>query len=196
MLWSGFILRNYFKKILGGSSTIWALVLLIAACFSVWSIYFHRPDGLLHIRQGLSADTSFVFIESPAGNTYLLDLEGDPNETSAALTPLLSPWNYHLDGIILTRSPSEIALGDLNASLPVKSILAANSILRPAAGDYPLSLPDTTSLLNLSSTSTLEIEQGVYYIGHRGISRESCLRHKIRSGEHRHPRRSGLCADP
>lgn len=56
-----------------------------------------------------------MVFETPAGNTYLLDLAGDPNETSVALTPLLSPWNYHRDGIVLTLSLSEIALGDLNA---------------------------------------------------------------------------------
>jgi len=156
-----FILRNYFKKIWGGSLTIWAIVLLIAGCFSVWSIYFHQPDGLLHIRQLRSADTSLIVIETPSGNTYLLDLEGDPNETSAAITPLLSPWNYHLDGIVLSRPLSEIALSDLNASLPVKAILTANAILRPAAGEYPLSLPDSTDLINLSSTTALEIEKGI-----------------------------------
>lgn len=31
-----FILRDYFKKILGGSLGIWAIVLLVAGCFSVW----------------------------------------------------------------------------------------------------------------------------------------------------------------
>ena len=156
-----FISRNYFKKKLGGSLSIGVIVLLIAGCFSVWSIYFYRPDGLLHIRQLRSSDASLGVIETPAGNTYLIDLEGDPNETSASLTTLLSPWNYHLDGIILTQPLSEIALSDLNASLPVRSILAANSILRPAAGEYPMSLPDSTNLLNLSSTTTLEIEQGI-----------------------------------
>ena len=156
-----FISRNYFKKKLGDSLSIGVIVLLIAGCFSVWSIYFYRPDGLLHIRQLRSSDASLVVIETPAGNTYLIDLEGDPNETSASLTTFLSPWNYHLDGIILTRPLSEIALRDLHASLPVKAILAANSILRPAAGEYPMSLPDSTNLLNLSSTTTLEIEPGI-----------------------------------
>ncbi len=156
-----FIMRNYFKKKLRGSLAIWAIILLIAGCFSVWSIYFHQPDDLLHIRQLRSSDTSIVMLETPAGNTYLFDLEGDPNETSASLTPFLSPWNYHLDGIVLTRSLSEIALGDLNASLPVHSILAANSILRPAAGEYPLTLPDSTNLVNLSSIAALEIEEGL-----------------------------------
>lgn len=156
-----FILRNYFKKILRGSLTIWAVVLLVAGCFSVWSIYFHRPDGLLHFRRVFSADTSFIVIQTPAGNTWLFDLEDDPNEISTALTPLLSPWDYHLDGIILTKPLSEIAFGDLNTSLPVNTILAANSILRPAAGEYPLSLPDSTSLINLSSARALEIEPGV-----------------------------------
>lgn len=156
-----FILRNYFKKKLGGSFTLWALVLLVAGCFSVWSMYFHKPDGLLHIHQIRSAETAFFVIQTPQGITYLFDLEGDPNETSAALTHLLSPWNYHLDGIVLTRSLSEIALGDLNSSLPVSSVLAAISVLRPAAGEYPLSLPDSTNLINLSSPPTLELENGI-----------------------------------
>lgn len=156
-----FILRNYFKKKLGGSLAVWSIVLLIAGCFSVWSIYFHQPDGFLHIRQIRSSDTSFVIFETSAGNTYLFDLVGDPNETSAALTPLLSPWNYHLDGIVLIQPSSEIALADLNTSLAVNSILAANSILRPAAGEYPLSLPESTNLINLSSIAALEIEEGI-----------------------------------
>lgn len=50
-------------------------------------------------------------------------------------------------------------MSDLNASLPVKAILTANAILRPAAGEYPLSLPDSTDLINLSSTTALEIER-------------------------------------
>ena len=102
-----------------------------------------------------------MYIQTPQGITYLFDLEGDPNETSAALTHLLSPWNYHLGGIVLTRSLSEIALGDLNSSLPVSSVLAAISVLRPAAGEYPLSLPDSTNLINLSSPPTLELENGI-----------------------------------
>jgi len=45
--------------------------------------------------------------------------------------------------------------------LPVKSVLASNAVLRPAAGEYPLLLPDNSTLINLSAGHAYELEPGV-----------------------------------
>ena len=91
-----FLLRNFFKKQFGSSWTVWLIVLLIAGSFTTWSIFAHRPDGKLHISLVKAGDATALFMRTPAGANLLFDLEGDASENSAALTPLLSPWDFHI----------------------------------------------------------------------------------------------------
>jgi competence protein ComEC len=156
-----FIFRNYFKKQLGSRLAIWLLLLLAAGSFSVWSFYAHRPDGNLHLHALKTSEGTALLVVTPGGNNLLFDLDGDPGEISSALTPLLSPWRYHLDALVLTHPVNETALGDLNEMLPVRSVLTSTAVLRPSAGAYPFQVPETTSLSVVDSRSSLEIEPGL-----------------------------------
>jgi competence protein ComEC len=156
-----FLLRNYFKKQFGSTFTMWLVVLFVAGSFSAWSILAHRPDGKLHVHLIKTGDSSTLFIQTPAGNNLLFDLPGDAGETSAALTPLLSPWDYHVDAILLTRPVNETRLSDLNSMLPVHSVITTNSVLRPAADSHPLSIQDKQSLVVLEEGKPLTLEEGL-----------------------------------
>jgi len=156
-----FLLRNYFKKQFGRASTVWLIALLIAGSFSAWSIFAHRPDGKLHIHLIKMGEASALFLQTPDGNNLLVDLQGDASETAAALTPHFSPWNFHLDAVLLTKPIKETALDDLNQMVSVRAVIAANSILRPSTGTYPLKVPENTNLLSLAEKDGLEIEPGL-----------------------------------
>ena len=156
-----FLLRNFFKKQFGGSATIWLIVLLIAGSFTTWSIFAHRPDGKLHIHLVKFGGTSTLFVQTPSGSNLLFDLQGDASETSAALTPLLSPWDFHIDALVLTQPVIETRLADLNQMLRVDSVMTSTSVLHPSAGNYPLTPPDNTRLIILPAGNPVEIEPGL-----------------------------------
>lgn len=155
-----FLLRNFFKKKLGDTVSIWLVVLLAAGGFSAWSIYAHRPDGSLHIHLVDTGGVSELIIQTPAGKTLLCDLPGDPSEVSAALTALLSPWDYRVDAVVLTRPVNETSLSDLAQMIKLKSVITSNAVLRPSVANHPLRVPDNTDLLVLSPNESLEVEPG------------------------------------
>ncbi len=156
-----FLLRNFFKKQFSSTSTVWLMLLLIAGSFSAWSIFAHRPDGNLHIRLVNTDGNSSLFLQTPGGSSLLFDLSGSASQTSAALTPFLSPWDYHLDAVILTRPVNEIALEDLDQMIAVKTIISANAILRPSVDIYPLQVPDYTQLITIAENEPFELEPGL-----------------------------------
>lgn len=156
-----FLARNFFKKQFGSHLTIWLLLLLAAGSFSAWSLYAHRPDGKLHLHVMKTGETSTLFIVTPGGNNFLLDLDGEPGESSSALTPLLSPWQYRLDALVLTHPLNETDLADLNEMLPVRSVIATAAILRPSADAYPFQVPEDTALSIINDAAPLEIEPGL-----------------------------------
>ena len=156
-----FLLRNFFKKQFGGTASLWIITLLAAGGFSVWSLIAHRPDGRLHLRLVDTGGSSSLVVQTPAGNTLLFDLQDDARETSAALTPLLSPWQFHLDALVLTRPLKESALADFNDMVRVNSLLTSNAVLRPAEGAHSLVLPEGVALAALPVGEPLELEPGL-----------------------------------
>jgi hypothetical protein len=136
-------------------------VLLIAGSFTTWSIFAHRPDGKLHVHLVKTGESSALFVKTPSGSNLLIDLAGDASETSAVLTPLLSPWDFHIDALILTKPMSETLLADLNQMLRVGSMMTSTAVLRPSAGNYPLTLPENTTLITLPAGKPVEIEPGL-----------------------------------
>jgi len=156
-----FLLRNFFKKQFGSSATVWLIVLLIAGSFTTWSIFAHRPDSKLHVNLMKTGESSALFIQTPSGSNLLIDLAGDTSETSAALTPLLSPWDFHIDALILTQPVSETFLSDLNQMLRIDSVMTSTAVLRPSAGNYPLTLPDNIKLITLPAGEPVAIEPGL-----------------------------------
>lgn len=153
-----FLLRNFFKKQFRNAITVWIIAFLAAGSFSVWSLYAHRPDGNLSVRLVKTGEASVLFMRTPAGRNMLFYLSGDVRETSAALTPLLSPWDYHLDALVLTHSINEITLSDLDQMLKVDSVITSNTVLRPSVENYPLALPEDTSLSTLPVAEAVELE--------------------------------------
>jgi len=156
-----FLLRNFFKKQFGGTATLWLITLLAAGSFSVWSLVAHRPDGKLHLRLVDAGDTSSLVVQTPAGSTLLFDLQGDARETSAALTPLLSPWQFHLDALVLSRPLKESALADFNDMVRINSLITSNTVLRPAEGNHSLVIPEAVPLAALPVGEPLELEPGL-----------------------------------
>jgi len=153
-----FLLRNFFKKQFGSASTVWLMLLMIAGSFSAWSLYAHQPDGKLHIRLVNTGGKSSLFLQTPGGNSLLFDLTGDARETSAALTPYLSPWDYHIDALVLTHQVNEYSLSDLDQLVAVKTVVTSNAILRPSVDSYPLKVPENSGLFTIAENAAQEIE--------------------------------------
>ena len=156
-----FLMRNFFKKQFGSSLNVWLIVLLIAGSFTTWSIFAHRPDGKLHISLVKAGDAPALLMRTAAGANLLFNLEGDASENSAALTPLLSPWDFHIDALVLSHQVNETLLADLIQMLRVDSVMASNAVLRPSVGNYPLTPPDGTRLVTLSAGNPFELEPGL-----------------------------------
>ena len=93
----------------------------------------------------------------------MFDLAGDASETSAALTPLLSPWGFYIDALILTKPVSGTIHSDLNQMLRIDSVMTSTAVLSPSAGTYPLTLPDNTKLITLPAGEPVEIEPGLTF---------------------------------
>lgn len=100
-------------------------------------------------------------VQTPAGSTLLFDLQGEARETSAALTPLLSPWQFHLDALVFTRLITESALADFNDMVRVNSLITSNTVLRPAERKHALVLPAAVALAALPVGEPLELEPGL-----------------------------------
>ena len=156
-----FFLRERFKKIFHSGSTLWLLFFLSCACVTVWSIYLHKPDGLLHIHLVRCEDEASLFMQTPGGELVMLDPRGDVNELTSALEGTLSPWEYHLDAVFLTDRISALHLSELTERVPVNRIFLAPSIYRIEADEKAVTLPDGIDITKLLVGQEVEIEPDV-----------------------------------
>lgn len=143
-----FVFRNYFKKIFTGNS-FWLLYLLVLACFSVWSMVLHRPDGRLHLRLLRAADESALVLSTPAGRTLVFDPGENVNELSAAVGGTLSPWRYRVEEVWLTQADTARSLGLLDERVPVGSVVLAPVVYQAGADSRPFSAPEGAGVVKL-----------------------------------------------
>lgn len=143
-----FLLRGYFKKIFKGNG-YWLLFLLVLACFSVWSMLMHRPDGRLHLRLLRAGDESTLTASTPAGRVLVFDPRGNLNDLSAAVGQHLSPWRYYIDETWFAQPAPAAVLERLQERVPLRSVVLAPVIYRAGAGVKPFSAPQGIEVIRL-----------------------------------------------
>jgi hypothetical protein len=84
------------------------LIMLCASAAMVgWMGVAARPDGKLHIRLPGLENSHAVLIQTPLGQTYLINGAASGRELTARLDASISPFNRELDGLILTDSEAK-----------------------------------------------------------------------------------------
>jgi competence protein ComEC len=154
-----FALRDFFTKKLGGRFT-WIVFALVLASASVWSIALHQPDGRLHVNLLRAGDDTSLFVISPAGKTLLLDPGKEVNELSTAITKELSPWNFHLDEVWLTKAENGKNLLSLNERIPVTQVVLAPVVFEAHADQKGLILPEGLEAVKLPIGTAKTYETG------------------------------------
>jgi len=143
-----FIFRGYFKKLFKGYS-YWLLFLLVLACFSVWSMLLHRPDGRLHLRLLRAGDESTLTLQTPTGRVLVFDPGGNPNDLGAAIGQTLSPWRYRIDEAWFARAAPAGTLELLEERVPLRAVVLAPVVYQAGADESPFSVPPGIEVIKL-----------------------------------------------
>jgi len=88
-----------------------ALVGLAAAVAVVWSLALTRPDGYLHLMMLPSGATETLLIQSPGGQTVLINGAAGPAQLNQALGRRQSIVNRNLDLLIIASAKKEDLAG-------------------------------------------------------------------------------------
>jgi competence protein ComEC len=89
----------------------WLLVPLALAAAFVWRTAFSLPDGRLHVTAVNAAGDMSVLVQTPNGQTMLVNGSAGPNALTSALGRRLPPLNPRLDGLFLTTQASGVLQG-------------------------------------------------------------------------------------
>jgi competence protein ComEC len=130
-------LVNLFKRI---RWVYWIFGLTIIAAL-VWSLALRQPDGKLHLTLFAGENGTALYLQSPSGQTLLIDPSGDMNTLASRLSQTISPWNFHLDAALLTARTGLKPLTELNDRLPVNQAILAPSVYQVTDDETALSLP-------------------------------------------------------
>jgi competence protein ComEC len=158
-----FLTRNYFKKYLGSTLWVWLMVGLAFSSITVWLIYLHRPDGRLHLHLVRCGEEATLFVQTPQGNTMMIDPRGDVDQLSAGFQSSLSPWNFDLDAVLLTERGSANQVTGLSDQIEVKQTWLAPRVYRPSGSEAAILLSDDLEIVKLTSGQTVEVEKGVTF---------------------------------
>ncbi len=153
-----FFLRNYFKKIFQSSRFIWIILGLGCAAATIWSIWAHRPDGLLHLRLQRCGEKVTLSLTTPSGETLLVNPSGDMNELAAALEKDLSPWDFHVDAVLLTNRASAEELAVLAERIAVQRVFLAPVVYQQTSEGEPILLPEGIEVIKLLSGQSITVE--------------------------------------
>lgn len=156
-----FFLRQRLSKFFHSRYFIWSVLILAGACFTVWSIYFHRPDGRLHLNLVRSGDEVTVYLQSPGGEIFALDPHGDMDEFTSTLEKDLSPWEFHIDTVMLSDRDAASDLKKLSGQITINRVLLAPASYRLEEGAQPITIPDELEIEKLQAGQQVEIEPGL-----------------------------------
>jgi hypothetical protein len=156
-----FFLRHKLTKFFHSRYFVWSMFFLACACFTVWSIYLHKPDGRLHFHLVRCEDEVTLFLQTPGGETLVLDPRGSVNELASTLESTLSPWEFHVDAVLLTDQNSTSALSKLAERITVKKVLLAPAIYRLEKGGQSIIIPGGINIEKILPGQKIEIEPGV-----------------------------------
>lgn len=153
-----FILRKNIFKWIKQFRRVYLLLPLALLAFALGSSALRGPDGTLHLRLVRSGDETALFLKSPTGTTLLVDPSSESNSLAAEISPLLSPWQFHLDEILATEAQSAQNINGLNERLPVRQVILAPSAYLSAQGETPATLSENIPLKKLGAEESIQIE--------------------------------------
>lgn len=153
-----FAFRASLKKVFKKIPFTYSLLCLACLCTLVWATLLRGADGSLHFSLIRAEGNTALFLQSPAGQTLLIDPAGSPDTLAGQLSASLAPWNFHLDAALLTRRISIPALSDLNERLPVRQAILSPAAYRVTDGQKPLALPKGMQVQKLTEGEAIRLD--------------------------------------
>ncbi len=153
-----FLFRKMLHEFFKNFRWIYAAVGLFLLAFVLWLALWRAPDGRLHLRLLRSEDESSLLLTSPGGYTLLIDPASESNALAAALSPALSPWNFHLDAALATDLAAARNILELNDRLPVDEVILAPPAYLIGQEESAAILPASAKVKKLSDTESIHLE--------------------------------------
>jgi hypothetical protein len=152
------ILRGYFVK--KSMSMNWFYIGLVALVISVlaFTTFSRRPDGRLHLWLVRAGDGSTLYLRGPQGNTLLIDPAGSPGQLAAVVSDSVSPWDVHVDGVLLTNRASAGDIDLLSAQLPLQQAILTLPVSRLDNDLAPVTLPASMAVKQLAAGEVIQME--------------------------------------
>jgi hypothetical protein len=166
-----FIFRNFFKKLLGGKF-FWIVFGLVLVCAATWSIFFHLPDGNLHLEVVRNGDESTFLIRDPHGKVLVFNPGRSVNELSAGVSQDLSPWDFGINEVWYTTRAPVRYLESLNERIPVTTTVLTPSVYLAGADQQQVKIPANIGVEKLSEGSQIKYASGLR-VQLAGVSIES-----------------------
>jgi hypothetical protein len=156
-----FLTRNYFMKILGKINWLYiSSALALAACL-ILTITARQPDGFFHLSLIRTGDGTALFLRTPEGSTFLIDPGGSANELSSTVSGEISPWNFHIDAVLLTTRNIVKGLDSLNNRLPLRQVILTRPVWQVSDTTSAVTLPEGLAVKLLGEYEIVQMEEGV-----------------------------------
>lgn len=150
-------LTKFIKKI---NRLSFVLVLLIVAVV-IGSLLLRLPDGDLHLTLIRAEDGMAVFLRAPDGATLLIDPSGSPNQLASVVNRQISPWNFHVDAVLLTNRAALAGLEQLNDRLPLRQAILTLPVYRVSDDLEPVTLPVGVPSKQLGEIEIVQLGDGL-----------------------------------
>jgi competence protein ComEC len=146
--------KNLFKRI----KFVYLFIALAVIASLIWSIALRQPDGLFHLSMLGAEGGTALYLQSPDGETLLIDPAGSPDTLASQISQTISPWNFHLDAALLTRRDTVDALTSLNARLPLKMAVLTPAVYQVTDDQSALVLPEGMQIQKLVEDETIRFD--------------------------------------
>jgi len=156
-----FILRGYFVK--KSIEINWFYAGLAALVITVLTISTasRRPDGYLHLWLVRAGNGSALFLRTPQGSSLLIDPAGSPNQLASAVSRHVSPWDVHIDGVLLTNRAGSSNLDLLSTQLPINKAILTLPVSSLDDNLAPITLPGGMEVKQLGDGEVIQMDEGL-----------------------------------
>lgn len=146
-------LKNFIKKI---DRVSFGLVLLIIAAV-IGSLLLRLPDGDFHLTLIRAEEGTAIFLRGPDGATLLIDPSGSTNQLASAVDRQISPWNFHVDAVLLTNRSALTGLDQINDRLPLHQAILTLPVYRLSDDLERVTLPVGMTSKQLGASEIVQL---------------------------------------